>query len=168
MSYLKLFKSCSDFAVGIQTAQQALDNNEALLAQFDANHSTGVSGAAFGDPFLGAGRHDDPLIARSVADFYIDATLATPAAFALISGPMIFETPIWLQTGQWKIHITTPQLFSAIATIKGATTGSPRQATCFIAMATNGPYVTVSTWDTNAGTLADYDFSLVLWAEGVA
>ena len=81
---------------------------------------------------------------------------------------MIFGAPVFVKTGQWNIAISTPRLFSAYAVIKGATAGVARYATCFAANALDGPYVTVSTWNAAGGVLANYDFSLVIYAEAVA
>lgn len=162
MSYLKLFKTCSDHAVGEQCVNQALDNNRALyFDQFDPRHSIGIDGKTFGrNEFLVPGRHDDVLVARTVADFAIDAT---SDVLALVNGPM-FAGASRLKAGQWKIFLNTSQVFSAAATIKGATAGVARYATCFVSFDSTGPFVTVSTWNASGGVLADYDFSLAIWA----
>ena len=169
MSYSKPFLTTSDHAVGFQCVNRAIDNNRALFFDYvEPKHATGRDPA---DVFIGKGRHDDVLIARTVADFlFVTATLATgpEQLFAEVSGPMIVGAPVRMKTGQWKIYISTPQLFSAAATIKGATAGNSRQASCFVLVDSVGPYVIVSTWNVSGGVLADYDFSLVLWSRGVA
>lgn len=167
MSYVKLPKGVSDYAVGYQSVNQALDNNRALFDQFDAKHSLGVGGGAYGDPFLSPGKHDDLVIARTVADFYVDTTGTTPVAYTVISGPMIFEAPEYLAAGKWKILITTPRLFGAAATIK-ATSLVDRYAQCRVYQDLAAPYLIVTTWDVGSGVLGNYNFSLALWAEGVA
>lgn len=168
MSYLKLPKTCSDHAIGIQSVNQALDNNRALYYdQFDPKHSVGIDGNAYGDPFLTPGRHDDVLISRAVADFAIDSTGLTPVLLPLMNGPLIFSTSR-VAVGKWKIYVTTPQLVSACATIKGPTASVARDAMCFVGVGSIGVYVTVSTWNVNSGVLADYDFSLALWSREVA
>lgn len=168
MSYLKLFKTVSDHAVGMQCVNQALDNNFALyFTQFSPRHVREVEWVKpFGrNPFLVPGRHDDVLVARTIADFSINAT---PAAMVLVTGPMVLGAPVRMKVGQWKIFVNTPQLFSAVATIKGASVGNARYATCFVDMNPGGAFVTVSTWNASGGVLADYDFSLALWAVGVS
>lgn len=167
MAYEKPFLTVSDHAVGLQCVNRALENNRALYRdQFDPTHSVGVGGSSLGDPFLGPGRHDDPLIARTVADFTLDA--AGAVAVSLVTGPLIFDAPTKVDTGQWVIYVTTPRLFSAVACIKGASIGAPRHATCHVSMDLNGPYVTVSTWDFASSARISCDFSLALWAEAVA
>lgn len=167
--YVKGFKTCSDHAVGLQCVNRALDNNQALFEQLDKRHSVGNRSFGSADMFLGPGRHDDVLIARTVADFTIVAGPGgTNIAFSLLSGPLIFDAPQELATGQWRINITTPTIFNAIATIKGATAGIARYATCFVRSDANSPFVIVSTWNVAGGVLAQYDFSLALWSEGVA
>lgn len=166
MSYEKGFLSTQDHAVGMQCVDRAVGNQQALFFTYlDTNHAVGTG---YNDPFMSPGRHDDVLIARTVADFYIDTTLVTPQAFVLVGGPMLFSGAVRVDTGQWKIYVTTQAIFGAKATIRGASAGVPRDAMCFITMESAGPYVTVSTWNLNGGTLADYDFSLVLWSEAVA
>ena len=164
--YTKLHLVCQDFAVGKQSVNTALDNNQALWERLDKRHATGTQA---NDAFLGPGRHDDVLIARTVADFsVVDGPDGSQLLFALLSGPLIFETPVALGTGQWKIYVTTPTAFSAKATIKGASVSKAREATCLVRGDAAGPYVVVSTWDVEGLALAAYDFSLVLWAQGVA
>jgi hypothetical protein len=167
VSYQKLFKVTSDFALGLQTLNQALDNNRALYQQFDAKHSTGLSGAAFGDPFLGPGKHDDFLVARTVADYEIDESGTTPRALQLVGGALIFDSPEWITDGVWKIYITTPQLFGAVATVRHNATGD-YSATARVVFDTQGPFVVVNTWDISSPTRINIGFSLVVWAQAVA
>lgn len=167
MSYVKLPKGVSDYAVGYQSVNQMLDNNRALFDQFDAKHSVGVGGVNFGDPFMSPGKHDDILVARTVADFAVDTTGPTVSAYNLVSGPMIFEPPEYLADGKWKVLITTPRLFGAIATIK-ETSMVDRYAQARVFMDLSGPYIIVTTWNVGTGALDNYDFSLCIWAEGVA
>jgi hypothetical protein len=167
MAYEKPFLSVSNHAVGLQCVNRALENNRALYSdQFDPNHSPGLGGGSVGDPFLAPGRHDDPLIARTVADFAYDATYGY--VITLVSGPMIFSGAQRLAAGRYEVRVTTPRLFYAFAAIKGPSTGNPRTATCLVTSTNNGPKVTVSTWNVAGGVIADCDFSLVLFAEGVA
>lgn len=163
MSYVKLFKVVSDFPLGFQTLNQGLDNNAALYAQLDLRHS--VLGATTGpwNGMLEPGRHDDALIARTAADFYIDASTPTTWAFSLITGPMIYNSPTRLGVGQWKVYMNTSQIVGAVACVKGASSQA-RQATCLMQLASGRPYVIVSTWNMAAGALADYGFSLVVWS----
>lgn len=167
MSYLKLLKTCSDHAVGMQSVNQAIDNNGALYStQFDPNHSTGSTSRV--DSLLGPGRHDDTLVARGVFDFIIRTISGIgPTAVASVGNAIAVGFPARITSGQWRIYVLTRRLFSAVATIKGATAGIPRYATCFVSADSYGQFVTVSTWNVAAGVLDDYDFSLAIWAEGV-
>lgn len=167
MAYEKPFLTTSDHAVGLQCVNRAIENNRALLKdQLDPGHAITTSSGV--DAFLSPGRHDDPLIARTVADFQLDIGTLDTVAVELVSGPAIFGTPIRLDVGMWKIRVTTPQLISAYATIKGASAGVARHAACFVSADGTGPFITVVTWNVAGGAPADYDFSLVLYAEGVA
>ena len=162
MSYLKLPKTCSDHAVGFQSVNQAIDNNIELYTQLDRRHAVTAEGNSYVPPFRAPGSHDDELIARTVADFAFSSGLLIMVPY--ITGPMIFGLPVLVKTGQWDIPITAPRIYSAVATIKGASTGGPRGTSCKIWRWINAtPYVTVTTWDINGGALADYDFSLAIW-----
>ena len=168
MAYEKPFLTTSDHAVGLQCVNRALENNRALLQdQFDPGHSLGLGGAARGDPFLSPGRHDDPLVSRSVALFSMDVGALDTVAVTLISGPLIFSGARRVAQGEFQIFLTTQEIVSAYALINGPSTGVARHATCLVSNNTNAPYVTVSTWNVAGGAKADYDFSLVLYAEGV-
>ena len=114
MSYVKLFKKVQDHAVGIQSLNQAIDNNAALLAQFDAKHSVSFSSSS--SVFRRPGRHDDPLVARTVARFSVDTSRAVPTLDPIVSGPVFGGLCFMrMQAGQWRIYIAAPQLFFAVA-----------------------------------------------------
>lgn len=166
MSYLKLFKTCSDHAVGLQSVNQAIDNNDALYAAIDVAHSMGVNGdSPYGRPLQALGRHDDILIARSTADFTI-STLATPTLLPALLGPIFGSLSYQrLGPGQWRIFIATPQLFGAVALMK-STASVDYKATCFtVADPSLGPSVIVSTWNIATPTTQDLPFSLTVWAQ---
>lgn len=167
MSYLKLPKTTQDHCVGFQSVVQAIDNNAALVAAFDLRHSIGVGGnSPLGQPTRALGRHDDILVARSVADFTVATTLPTPRLSTLVAGP-IFGSLAYtrLATGQWQIFLATPQLFAAVALMK-STTSSDRKATCYVATSpSTGPSVIVSTWNIATPALEDLPFSLAVWTQ---
>lgn len=168
MAYEKPFLTTSDHAVGLQCVNRAIENNRALLMdQFDPGHSLGLGGAARGDPFLSPGRHDDPLVVRSVALFSMDVGALDTVAITLIDGPLIFSGARRVAQGEFQIFLTTQEIVSAYALINGASAGVARHAACLVSNNTNAPYVTVSTWNVSGGAKADYDFSLVLYSEGV-
>lgn len=164
MSYAKLFKVVPDFPLGFQTLNQANDNGEAILDAFDLRHgSPQLANGNRSTPLEYPGHHDDPRIARTVADFRVDAQLLE--LVPLVSGPIfgtLFVTR--LGVGQWRIYVSTPALFAAVALMK-STTSVDYRATCYIAYATNGPCVTVSTWNVATPAREDLDFSLILWAQ---
>ena len=167
MSYLKLPKTVSDHAVGFQSINQAIDNNAALLDAFDSKHSIGVGGnSPFGFPTRAVGRHDDILIARSVADFVVDLAPLTPVLVPLVAGPIfgpLFYTR--LGTGQWRIYVASSQRIAAVALMK-STASVDYKANCFVSYdPSTGPSITVSTWDISTATQEDLDFSLVVWTE---
>ncbi len=165
MSYLKLPTTIQDHCVGYQSVVQVIANNVAMVDAFDAKHSIGVGGdSPYGRPAEAVGRHDDILIARSVADFEVNIGLAIPALTTLVSGP-IFGTAIStrLGTGQWQIYIATPQLYGAVALMKSV--GScDYKATCYRTSGfSTGPSIIVSTWNVATASLEDQPFSLVVW-----
>lgn len=167
MSYLKLPTTTSDHCVGYQSVVQAINNNAALVDAFDSKHSIGIGGnSPHGLPTFALGRHDDILIARSVADFTVDTTLPTPRLSTLVSGA-IFGSLAYtrLAVGHWQIFLGTPQLFAAVALMR-STASSDRKATCYIATSpSTGPSVIVSTWNVATPALEDLPFSLAVWTE---
>jgi hypothetical protein len=167
MSYVKLFKVTSDFALGYQTLNQGLTNNLVMYQQLDEKHSVGNLTFGSPDPFLGPGKHDDFLVARTAAHFEIDATGPTPRALTHVSGPMVFGAPEYLDDGKWKIYITTPRLFGVATSVRSDATSDYR-AQSRVFMDLSGPYVIVTTWDVALASRLNLDFSLVVWAESVA
>lgn len=169
MSYLKLPKTTQDHAIGYQSVVQALDNNAALVTDFDVRHSIGIGGnSPHGRPTEALGRHDDILVARSVADFKVDTSIVTPRLTTVVSG-VVFGSLAYVRiaAGQWQIFLATPQLFGAVALMK-STASVDQKATCFVSVAsTTGPCVYVSTWviDTGVWVTADLPFSLVVWTQ---
>jgi hypothetical protein len=170
VSYLKLPLTTQDHCVGYQSVVQAINNNGALVDAFDAKHSIGVGGESpYGQPTKAIGRHDDILIARSVADFDVDTTLPIPALSTIVTGPVLVGLGglnyTRLGTGQWQIFLATPQLYAAVALMK-STASSDRKATCYRATSlTQGPSVIVSTWNVATPALADLPFSLIVWTQ---
>ena len=165
MSYLKLPKTVQDHCVGYQSAVQAIDNNAALVEAFDAKHSIGIGGnSPPGQPTRAVGRHDDMVIARSVADFDVDTSVPTPVLVSLVAGPIFGALQYArLAAGQWRIFFGTSQLFAAVALMK-STASADRKATCYaVSTPSQGPSVIVSTWDVATATMDDLPFSLVVW-----
>lgn len=169
MAYSKLPLTTQDHFIGYQSVNQAIDNNQALADLYDAKHSLGVGGGnPFGMPTRAVGRHDDILIARSVADFEVDTSIATPTLRALVNGP-IFGGVVYqrVAAGRWRIFVATPQLVGAVALMK-STTSVDQKATCYLIYdPTRGPTISVSTWVQDAGswTTDDLPFSLVVWTQ---
>lgn len=168
LTYVKLPKAVSDYAVGVQSVNQALENNIALYDQYDLRHSVGVGvpGSNSSDPFLGPGRHDDWLVARTSADYEVDASGPTVVAYGVISGPLIVGAPEFVTDGTWRIYVATPTLYGVVATIKAAATGD-KYAQCRLTPDLEAPYISVTTWDVASGALDNLSFSIVLWAENV-
>lgn len=169
MSYLKPPKTTQDHCVGYQSVVQAIDNNAALVTAFDARHSIGVGGnSPIGVPAQRLGRHDDMVIARSLAEFDVDTSFPTPILVPIILGPSFGQfVHTRLAVGQWQIFLGTPQLFAGVALMK-STTSSDRKATCYqVSSTTTGPSLIVSTWEIDAGAwaMADLSFSLVVWTQ---
>lgn len=167
MSYLKLPLTTQDHAVGFQSVNQAIDNNNFLETHFDTKHSIGVDGnSPYGQPARAVGRHDDILIARSVLEVSVDTSLSTPALSLVVSGPIFWPfNYVRLATGQWQIFLATPLLYAAVALMK-STTSVDYKATCYRnTSTTQGPSVIVSTWNIATPALEDLPFSLVVWTQ---
>lgn len=170
MSYLKLPTTVQDHAIGYQTVNQANDNGEALLDFYATKHMVPGQTATAGAPFWQrnfAGKHNDQLIARAVADFYVDSTSGiTPALGARMSSG-IFGTiaPQRLDAGVWRIYIAASQNFFCVAQPR-ATAAGERKANCYLSSGPSGSLVIVSTWEKSGSwATADMDFSLCVWAE---
>ena len=167
MSYLKLPTTTQDHAVGFQSVNQAIDNNNALKAHFATKHSVGIDGfSPQYKPTLAVGRHNDILIARTVAEIDVDTSLPTPTLSAVVSGPCLGALQYArLGTGQWQIFFTTPQLFAAVGLMKSSSSVD-RKATVYRSTSlTQGPSVIVTTWDVAAAAPDDLPFSLILWTQ---
>jgi len=171
VSYLKLFKMVADFALGFQSINQARDNGEAIKDLYAVRHAMGING--FNPPSGNVaaqriGKHNDILIARSVADFEVDTALATPVLVPRVAGPVfgnLFAQR--MAAGQWRIFIATPRLFAAVALLK-STASVDRKANCYVAFDPNrGPSIIVTTWEQDIGTWtkADLPFSLAVWTQ---
>jgi len=164
-SYVKLHTVVSDFAVGVQSVNQAIDNNTALYTLLDLNHSMGLRAGGPNDPFLQPGQHDDPLIARSVFSFSVDA-LSSTGLLTLLGGQMMSGSAVRLGTGSWQIFVSTPQFFYASATPRAASAADYVTNTRLV-YDPSGPWIWVTTWNAAGGTRADIDFDLAVWAEGL-
>lgn len=166
---MKLPATVTDHCVGYQSVVQAIENNAALVTAFDAKHSIGIGGESpYGFPTRAVGRHDDILIARSVADFAVDAAILTPVLVPRVSGAILATLAYArLGVGQWQIFLATAQLYGVIALMK-STASVDQKATCYrTASPSSGPSVIVSTWLDTAGVWAmeDLPFSLVVWTQ---
>lgn len=164
MAYEKPFTTVQDFPLGYQSVNRLRDNNVAMNDLWDLRHSIGTAGYApvSDNPLDKVGRHDDILVARTVAQFQVDTT--TLELVPLITGPMLpVFTVTRIQVGEWIIYVRSRALFGAVATVK-ATASGPRKATCQVRYA-QAPNVIVNTWDVATATRGDYDFTLTMWAE---
>lgn len=171
MAYEKGFKVTQDFALGIQSVNRGIANNEALRDLWTTRHSEGINGISAPGLAFQFGRHDDILVARSVTHFTV-ATDSGGTKYLIFDAEMrgaLTSTyqPQRLGTGHWRIYVQSPNIFQAVATpYEASSTGY--KANCRIVTAANGlPYVDVSTFNINTATRADIDFSLVVWAYSV-
>jgi hypothetical protein len=168
MPYVKLPTVVSDYAVGLQSVNQARDNGDALRDLYDLNHSLGIDGYASPTGPLGGlatvGRHDDKVIARSVFRFLVNTALPVPVAVPVVGGPLTYAPPVRLGVGQWQVRLVSQQLVGAVALVESNAVVD-RKATCVVTNGSSG-IVTVSTWNVATPALADYDFDLIVWALG--
>lgn len=169
MSYVKLHTVVADFALGYQTMSQAGDNCDALKDVLDAEHALGNSGfntSSYTNPLNEVGRHDDNLIARTVAHCYVDNTSTTPTLLTYFSGPAIGALNyVRRAAGQWQIFIQAPHEFFGIASLPAAGSVDYQARTYRVVDPTYGPSLIVSTWSITGGNwaLTDLDFDVALW-----
>lgn len=171
MSYVKLPTVVSDFAVGIQSMQQASDNADALKDVLDAEHALGNGGfntSAFTNPLNEVGRHDDNLIARTVAHCYIDNTGGLTRLSAYFAGPVLGSlTYRRLGTGQWQMYLQAPFLFFGVASMPATASVDYQPRTYRSYDPQFGSSLIVSTWAIDSGSwvLDDLDFDLAIWLQ---
>jgi hypothetical protein len=171
MAYEKGFKVTQDFALGIQSVNRAIENNEVLFSSWTSKHSNGIDGVS--QPGLGFqfGRHNDILVARSVTHYTVETD--TGGGLYLQFDPDVRGAltstyqPVALGTGQWRIYVQSPNIFGAVAT--PAATSAAYKATCRAVSSPGGAsYVDVSVWNVPSAALAaDVGFTLVVWAQEV-
>lgn len=171
MSYSKLPKGVQDYAVGFRSVRQADDNADAIFDTLDAKHALGNGGfnpSSYTNPLDAIGRHDDFLIARTVAKFTVDTTPATPTAIPLMAGPLLGLLSVSRYgIGQWRIYFAAGVDFLAAAQMPAASAIDYR-ATCYKFYDPNfGHGYIVTTWaiDTGVWTPTDLDFDLAIWAQ---
>ena len=172
MSYTKLYTVCQDHAVGIAQVNGANSNGEALKDFYGVRHGLGIGQFNPTNAVTGpiVGKHNDLLIARTVADFFVDTTAASPELTPMLIGPLLGASFVYakMAVGQWRIFMATPRRFAAVALLK-STASVDRKATCYAVYdPLRGPGVIVTTWEQDAGSWAktDLSFSLVIWAQG--
>lgn len=172
MSYVKLFTTVSDHAIGIQSVNQAVDNAQSLYDQFDLRHAAETGALGGGDVFLQVGKHDDIRVSRTVIDFKLDAAASPMRLMQLLSGRIVGGAIERLSVGVWKIPVATSNIVGVVGTAK-ATSSGYRHVGCTMSSEGGGPsfpartYITARTWSILTGAPEDFDFSLVIWAPSV-
>lgn len=172
MSYVKLFTTVSDHAIGIQSVNQAVDNSQALYDHLDLRHAVEAGAISGGDISLQAGKHDDIRIARTVIDLRVDTATSPTRLIQLVSGRLVGGTIVRLATGVWKFPVTSNSMIGVVGTAKSAAVGY-RHVGCTVSSEGGGPsfpartYITARTWNILTGAPEEFDFSLVIWAPSV-
>lgn len=171
MSYSKLYTVVTDHAVGIAQVNGANDNGEAIKDFYGVRHGLGIGGFNPTGTIITesiVGKHNDLVIARTVADFDIDYNRIGPVLVPLVSGRMLGTGLVAdrLDIGQWRIFLSTPRLFAAVALCK-STASVDRKGTCYVVYdPTRGPSVIVTTWErATTWEKTDLTFSLAIWAQ---
>lgn len=163
MSYAKLHAVVSDFAVGLQSVNQAIDNNAAIFSQFNARHGTEYLPSTFQQ----AGFHDDLLIARTVIRCTIDTTGVEPRLVTQLNGPLFPSAvgdAIRIGVGRWRLRLRVTNLYAAVPMLESAT-ATDRLVNCLLeGVGTAAPTIQVSTWNVAAAARADYAFMIGIWA----
>lgn len=160
---------CQDFPVGIREVQASIDNNAGLLQAWGTQHAIDRLDLNQTNRLLTVGRHNDVLVARTVTDFYVDASGATPTLTSLVSGPAVGDV-IRLGTGQWSIGVVgMGQVFAAVSVkVPDVTIGSAVLSTAMAYVyqtAALDQRIIVTTWR-SAGlyfSQQDIDFALAIW-----
>lgn len=166
MAYSKPFTATQDFAVGVQSVNRLIDNNDAARALWIAKHGQTDDPAPLTAQQLARvfGAHNDILIARSVAHFTVE--LASDGSYYLetqVPGRWVRSTQR-IGTGQWRIYLATQDIYGAIAT-PVATSAQDYKAACRVVsgVGTLSGYVDLSLWNVPTATRVDIDFSLAVW-----
>lgn len=167
MSYEKGFLTVADHAVGLQSVNRAIDNNQALFDAVRLRHAYGVDGRNTGSTRLlqGVGRHDDILIARTTSRHLIrNGNTSRAEIISPIQG-LLLGRPTRIDTGQWRFPVGTQQIFGGVALAEAAS-ALDYKACCLVAYSP-ATTITVATWAISAGAFIpyDFDFSLTLWVQ---
>jgi len=161
VSYVRLFQVVQDFVLGVQTVNQARDNNEDLLSVLDARHEISL-GVVETSPLKAFGRHDDSLIPRAVVTLHVSTDPGAPTPVLEVSGPLLQAEPIHRATGVWVFQLRGAWTFGASATpLATAAVDYGATAVC------SGSTLYVTTWATTGGAFAltDLDFSVAIWGK---
>lgn len=165
MSYLKPWKVCQDYALGILNVNLANSNNVSQRTLWYAEHAAG--GAR--QPYQGFGMHDTPPIPRTIirakpqglpGGISIDATFDAPNGVTL--GVQ------HISTGTWQISFA-PDLRLFFGNPRPAQTGSSSVRTCSaVGSVTTGPQtlINIKTYELNTGdfVLTDYEWSAAVYS----
>lgn len=170
MAYSKPFVVVQDFAVGVQSVNRLVDNNDAAHALWIAKHGQqdDPQPLSLGEVANSFGHHNDILIARSVSHMVV--TTAADGTKYLVDetvGEMVRSTQR-IGVGQWRIYLNSPDIYGAIAT-PVASSAQDYKMGCRAVAGTGTPpigvngYIDVSAWNVPTATRVDIDFSLVIW-----
>lgn len=173
MAYNKPFFATQDFAVGIQSINRLIDNNQALYDLWTENHGSRDDGSPdlrlldFATRF---GRHNDILIARSVSHLTVQTYADGTKYLQDETRSRIINSVQRIGTGQWRLWLNHYDIFAAVA-VPYATSVVDRKVTCRTSASSGAPplgspgYTDVSTWNVATLARADFDFSIAYWAK---
>lgn len=176
MAYSKLVKTCQDFALGIQSVNEAKTNLEAFRDWWTAEHGrdefTSSGGSRYTartmNPYEAFGRHNTPHVPRAVVGVTVATSAPFQVAFSVGAQPTVVRVTK-IGTGQWFIEMDGRlEYFWGIAHPSQASSSSTRFCKPVTYRPTGSgtpPGITVTTYE-HGGTSfepADYSFVCVVY-----
>lgn len=167
MAYSKLPKVCIDYGLGFDDFNQACDNADAMFDLYDVRHGTGepnnLNNPSDDNPWLRFGKHDDPLVARTLTRVQVDTSTTVPQATIAVQGVGITAVER-LATGQFSVRFVGGVGFWRSLVQVEASSSATRGVTCY----EGGGALFLTTWELSGGTFsaADMDFCVFVWGSG--
>lgn len=169
MLYTKLPLVIQDYGLGLQTINQANDNNRGLKLLYAEKHGD-VLGPAAPNPWKQRGAHNDVLVCRTAARVQQITIIISATPTIVASGPGFASAAARVSTGIYFFPLQLENVWAIVNAEQDDST--PVRLTKWRYLSPSNSYsqqrgVVVETYelDTGSGTfaLAEYDFQLNVW-----
>lgn len=171
MSYVKLFKACEDYALGIASANNASGNLEALLSSWSAEHGYTQPAAGlllFQNPFAAFGTHTTPPIPRAMVRAKPTSSGGATVSLTFNDMGAVVRSVKKTATGTWDIELdgNLTLYFGDPKAVQSDNTVTrlcqPYNATVF----GGGNGLIVKTYELSAGdfVLTDFEFTCAIYS----